>query len=359
MKRPQLFDDAETRAGETGRTGARAASTPPGFRQQRSTRQQRATRQQRSTLPQIPGPSDSGVDDAQHQLSDRGPAETSAQIAAREAREARRRLREARRERRAYERREVRRFTQHSRRRRTTWIIALTAVTGLVVFVLVGAFSPLMALTTIEVRGASRVKADDIVDSLSDQLGRPLTLVDQGAIEKQLARFPLIRSYSTQSSPPNTLIVNIVERTPIALVHSQKGFDLVDSAGVKIETSAKRAKGYPLIVTAAGAGDAGAGAGAAPEAPGDAAQAADPGFAAAMSVLLALPDSLKGSVDTVTARTKDDVTLTLADGGPRVVWGSSENAEVKALVLSRLLESTNPKKVQEYDVSSPNAAVVR
>lgn len=220
------------------------------------------------------------------------------------------------------------------------WIVSLAAVGSLVAFVLLGAFSPLMAVRTIQVQGASRISADAIVASLSDQVGRPLTLVNDSEIEKKLAGFPLIRSYSTESSPPNTLIVRIVERTPVALLPVAAGFELVDSAGVVIQRSVKRPADYPVIKTSSGDGSG-------------------TGFATAISVLLALPDDLKATVDTVTAGTQDDVTFTLEKGGPKVVWGSSDDAAFKALVLSRLIEKTNPSKVHEYDVSSPNAAVVR
>ncbi|MCU1447026.1 FtsQ-type POTRA domain-containing protein [Cryobacterium sp.] len=254
------------------------------------------------------------------------------------ARAARRRLRAARRARKQYERSEVRRFTSRSRRRRNLWIAAVGTAVALVAFVLVGVYSPLMALRTIEVTGTARIPADDIVQALDGQLGTPLPLIDFADVKQELSEFSLIRSYVTESRPPDTLVVRIVEREPVATLASAAGFDLVDAAGVVITSAEARAEGYPVIDAAGGASGA--------------------GFGAAVAVIQALPEGIRSQLDTVTAATEDDVTLTLA-GGARVVWGNSERAEYKAVVLSALLVSHPVGSVTEYDVSSPDSAVVR
>lgn len=259
--------------------------------------------------------------------------------AGRDARAARRHARAATRDRRRYERDEVRRFTLRSRRRRTILSICLGAVALLIAFVLIGAFSPLMALRHIEVRGADRISENDIVQALDDQMGRPLTLIDNAEVRQVLGTFPLIRSYSTEARPPDTLVIRLVERTPLAVLKTSQSFQLVDQAKVVIEETAKRPDGYPLITTATG--DAG-----------------DTGFTAAVAVLVSLPGQLRATVDTVNGGTRDDVTLTLT-GGTRVVWGSAEDSELKAVVLAQLMKKTAPESVTEYDVSSPGSAVVR
>jgi cell division protein FtsQ len=254
------------------------------------------------------------------------------------ARAARKRLRAARRARKQYERSEVRRFTSRSRRRRNLWIGAIGTVAALVAFVLVGVYSPLMALRTIEVTGTERILPDDIVQALDGQLGTPLPLIDLSDVKQELSEFTLIRSYVTESRPPDTLVVRIVERHPVGTIATPDSFDLVDAAGVVITKSPARPEGYPMIEATGGASGA--------------------GFQAAVSVVSALPEGIRGQLDTVTAATKDDVTLTLA-GGARVVWGNSERAEYKAVVLSALLVGHPVGSVTEYDVSSPDSAVVR
>ncbi|MCU1443620.1 MAG: cell division protein FtsQ [Cryobacterium sp.] len=258
--------------------------------------------------------------------------------AAATAANARKQLRAAQRARKQYEREEVRRFTWRTRRRRRIWLISLGAGLALIAFVIVGAYSPLMALRTIEVTGSNRIPADQIQAVLSEQLGTPLPLVDFGKVKADLSEFSLIRSYVTESRPPGTLVVRIVEREPVGVIPSEAGFDLVDAAGVVIQSAPERPEGYPTIDARAGVGS--------------------PGFQAAAEVVAALPDSIRSQLETVTAATKDDVTLTLA-GGSRVLWGSAEKSEYKAVVLGALMVTSPAGSVAEYDVSSPDSAVLR
>ncbi|HEY2556286.1 MAG TPA: FtsQ-type POTRA domain-containing protein [Diaminobutyricibacter sp.] len=256
-------------------------------------------------------------------------------------REIRRALRRARKERARVERGEVRRFTKRSRRRRMAWLGAAGTAAFLVIAVTLTAFSPLMALRTIEVVGTSRVKAADVTAALKDQLGRPLPLVDFNAIRADLAAFPLIRSFSTESHPPSTLIVRIVERVPIGVITDGKTFRLVDAAKVTISQSASRPAGFPVIHASGPAGTTDA----------------QSGFDAAVAVLQALPAHLLGSVDTITAATRDDVTFTLLGSGARVIWGSPDQSDLKAADLAAIMKSAGASSGSVFDVSSPHSVV--
>ncbi|MHB1171062.1 MAG: FtsQ-type POTRA domain-containing protein [Lacisediminihabitans sp.] len=249
-------------------------------------------------------------------------------------------LRKAERERRRYERNEVKRFTRRSRNRRLAWLTALGIVLALVGLVAVAVFSPILSLKTITVEGASRVSASEITAAVDGQLGTPLALVDFKRITKELARFPLIRSYVTETVPPSTLIVHIVERSPVGAIATSSGFTVVDPAGVVISRSDVRPPSLPLI-------DVGT------------ASTKSAAYRAAVEVLLALPKSVLSQVDRVTAQTKDDVTFLLSGIGQRVVWGNSDRSALKARVLAALIAHQNPGVVVEYDVSAPNDAVVR
>jgi cell division protein FtsQ len=255
-----------------------------------------------------------------------------------DVRSASRLLRKATRDRRRAEKAEVRRFTRHTRRRRIAVLVSLAVVAGLAGVVLIGAFSPLFALRTIEVQGASRIDAAQVSDALSGELGRPLPLVDAGEVRSALAEFPLIESYTTESRPPDTLVVRLVERTPVAVVTTKTGFDLVDSAGVTLATGDERMAGFPVVdLQGKGIGDV--------------------PFTAAAEVLVALPEELRAQVDTISARTLDDVSLVLT-GGQRVAWGSAADSVRKAQHLTALLQQA-PTSVTEYDVSSPGVGILR
>jgi cell division protein FtsQ len=250
------------------------------------------------------------------------------------------RLRQAVRARRRYERQEARRFTQWSRRRRIGWITGLGIAVGLVVVVLLAAYSPLLSVRTIEVTGTSRLDPATVQAAVSDQLGRPLALVDEGAIREELAQFPLIKSFAIEALPPSGLGIRIVERTPVAQVQTAAGWDVVDPAGVVVQSSAEQVAGYPVYDLAG-------------------TQLGGAAFVAAGSALAALPADLLGQVASVTAATPDSVTFTFGGAGQRVVWGSAEQSTLKTLILQRLIATQDPGRAVEYDVSSPDSPVIR
>lgn len=252
---------------------------------------------------------------------------------------ARKNLHVAERRRRRYERLEARRFTERSRRRRLTWLVSLGSVALLVVVVLFTAYSPVFAVRAISVEGTSRIDAAQVQSALQDQVGRPLALVDYARMTSQLAQFPLIQSYSTESSLPNTLVVRIVERQPVGAVAAAAGFDLVDPAGITVSHSDARPDGFPVIDLAGTA-------------------IGSPGFLGVTSVLRSMPADLLAKVDTVSAATLDSVTFTLLGAGQKVVWGSASNLALKARVLDKLIATQDADASLTYDVSSPESPVV-
>jgi cell division protein FtsQ len=248
-------------------------------------------------------------------------------------------VRQARRERKRVERAEVKRFTARSRRRRRTWLIAGGSVVGIGVLAAALAFSPILSVRTIEVDGAMRVSSDAVVQGLQPIVGSPFPLVDQSAIKAELVKYPLIESYSVESRPPDTLVVKLVERTPVGVIDTGEGFTVVDAAGVVIEASNTQPTGYPLIEVPDGV--------------------TSEGFQSAAGVLRAMPDELRQKVSSVTAKTHDDVTLKLRDTDATVLWGSADDGAFKTLALERLMAATDPATVEQYDVSSRKTVVVR
>jgi len=200
-------------------------------------------------------------------------------------------------------------------------------------------FSPLLALREVRVDGTSRLDAADLVDAVDGQLGTPLALLDEARIRAELGEFALIKSYVTELVPPGTLVIHIVERAPIGVLPAPDGFRLVDPAGVVIETTLTRPEGYPLIELAEGE------------------QLGGTGFRSMAGVLLALPASVLSQVTTISARTMDDVTLTLEGSDQLVRWGSAEDSDRKAAVLVRLIALHGGDGPGVYDVSAPGIGI--
>lgn len=256
----------------------------------------------------------------------------------RDARAAKRALAAAARERRRYERQEVRRFTKRSRRRRIAWAVAVGSILALVAVVAAAAYSPLMALREVRVEGSQRIPAAEVQAAFDGVLGTPLPLIESSEVHAALSEFPLIETYATETIPPGTLVVRIVERTPVGVIDTESGLELVDAAGVVIERPDERPEGQPLIEVEGGV--------------------ADEGFRAVAGVVRSLPPEVRAQLTLATAETVDDVRLELA-GGATVVWGSAEESSFKATVLAALMQGAPPDEVAVYDVSAPSSPVTR
>lgn len=253
--------------------------------------------------------------------------------------QARRELKKAQRARRRYERKEAKRFTERARRHRRMVLGWLAAFGAMVLGVVIVAYSPALSVRTIDVSGTSSVDAQAVADALKSQTGRPLALVDYGAIDQAMEAFPLVASYWVEAIPPETLRVRIVERQPAISVQTPQGFALLDAAGVTITENAERAPGFALF-------DVGS-------APVESAQ-----FRTAVAILQSMPPALAAQVDQIQAPTVDSVTFLMSESGRRVIWGSADESALKAQILERLLAQTAVQG-SEYDVSSPESPVVR
>lgn len=234
---------------------------------------------------------------------------------------------------------EVRRFTARQRRRRMVWIGVVSALAVLVLGSIAAAYSPLFAVERVRVVGTSALDADEVEAALSGQLGTPLSRIDSSQVKASLVQFPLVETYTLEARPPHELVVRIVERTPIGAVTSAAGYTLVDAAGVALDTTPDAPEGYPTI-TATGGVDS-------------------PAFAAIGTVYRSLPDDIRDQVTAMKATTANDVTLTLGKTTTDVVWGNADDSARKAVVLAAAMEARPPTHVYSYDVSSPDAVVIR
>ena len=135
---------------------------------------------------------------------------------------------------------------------------------------------------------------------------------------------PLVADVQVERSLPDTVRLAVTARTPLAAVAAGKGYYLMDSDGILYDKVA-RAKRVPVIRSTT-----------------------DTGRDTARAVLLSLPEELRAKVKSISAKTRDDVRLELR-GGAEVVWGSAQDAELKARVLDGLVSV----KADTYDVSAP------
>ena len=220
--------------------------------------------------------------------------------------------------------------------------VSLSAGSILILGILtsVATFSPLLAIQQVTVVGTERLSADEVSKALSSQIGTPLPLLNQDEIAQSLAGFTLIESFTATAVPPNELQIRVSERQALCIVEFEGALWLHDPAGVRIAL-AEPTDLLPRILIA--------------EPPTSSQR-----FRDSVDVLLALPVELLAEVEVIQANTKDDVQMTLRGSlGQRISWGDSSNAVLKSKVLQALIANNQGATGVTFDVSSPNAPVVR
>jgi cell division protein FtsQ len=226
------------------------------------------------------------------------------------------------------------------RARRIAFSLSAGSVFILGILTAVATFSPLLSIQQVTVVGTSRLNPDEISKALSGQIGTPLPLLNQQEIASSLAGFTLIESFSATAVPPNELQIRVSERQALCLIEFEGTLWLHDPAGVRIAI-AEPADLLPQILIT--------------EEPTSSQR-----FRDSVDVLLALPIELLAQVEIIQSNSKDDVQMNLRGSlGQRISWGDSSDAVFKSKVLQALIANNQGATGVTFDVSSPNAPVVR
>jgi cell division protein FtsQ len=227
--------------------------------------------------------------------------------------------------------------------RRAKRIIASISVGSIAILLAIVAgatFSPALAIKEIYVTGTERIQSELISKALQGHIGTPLPLLDENAVAESLASFALIESFSATAVPPNGLQVKISERQAISVVAVKGERWLYDPAGVKV-AQATGSEELPEIQIS--------------EEPRNSQR-----YRNAIEVLMALPEDLLHQVEFIEARSKDDVQMSLRTSREqRIIWGDSSDSVLKSKVLQALMANHRKTQSVTFDVSSPNAPVVR
>jgi cell division protein FtsQ len=236
-----------------------------------------------------------------------------------------------------------RRRPARTRSRRGRWLRAAAAVlllAGALWFLWAG---PLLAVGTVQVDGAGTLSAEEVREAAGVEVGIPLLRVDVEDAEARVAMLPQVASVEVTRGWPQTVVVTVVERVPVAVVGQAGRRSLVDAEGVLFDTITGAAPPgvVPLDV--------------ADPRPGD------PATAAALEALVALPGNVRDEVDEAAVTGPEDITLTLTDG-TLVLWGGPTESAKKASVLTALLDRVADEDLEPagvIDVSTPDAVVLR
>jgi cell division protein FtsQ len=218
--------------------------------------------------------------------------------------------------------------------RLTAWVAgAVALLVGLVWLV---AFSPVLAVRSVEVVGVPADEVEPITRLAAVRPGTPLARVDDAAVADRVRQRATLANVSIERSWPSTLVIHADPRVPVLVAKNPQGqLHVVDSRGVAYAQVRTAPKGVPTV-----------------DAASDDALSKD-ALMAAVDVVEVLPASLQRQTTNVTVSGANLVTLRVR--GTTVVWGGVGQPEKKLAVMTALLKA-RPKLI---DVSVPDTPVTR
>jgi cell division protein FtsQ len=115
------------------------------------------------------------------------------------------------------------------------------------------------AVKRVEIKGLNRMERLPIYAVALDQSSMAMPLVDLEAVRQKLLRFGWVAEARVSRRLPDTLVVDIVERQPIAIWQHNRQLSLIDATGVVLEPVKLEAMpDLPLVIGPAANRQAGA-----------------------------------------------------------------------------------------------------
>lgn len=227
----------------------------------------------------------------------------------------------------------------HARRRRRKLVVAGSVVAAAVAAV-AALHAPFLSARHVEVRGAVHTPTAAVVRVAGLGGDPPLVDVNPAAASSRLARLPWIRRATVQRRWPDTVVVTVVERTPVAALARPGGIALVDGTGRVLAWTTVAPPGVVALAAPVAAGT-----------PGTRLAAADrPGLLVAATI----PAVLVGRVRSVAVDDAGQVRLDLG-GGLSALLGTADDLPAKWESLASVLAGANPTGALVIDVSVPGS----
>jgi cell division protein FtsQ len=222
-----------------------------------------------------------------------------------------------------------------SKKTNTTFLY-LTALTillalGLALFLRSSAFN----VRNVTVQGLTIIPQTEILKLANGVQGQNILLFDQEELRRKLLLHPLVQDVKFKRMLPHTLIIQVTERTPVALVVIPKGVLEVDAQGTflrRLESWPKT--DHPVITGISLAETIG---------PGQ--NLSNPSLTAALSLLGQASKDLSGHIGELHVNSVQQITLYLTSG-VEVRLGQAKDWKDK---LNALLQLINDKEYKSFE----------
>lgn len=203
---------------------------------------------------------------------------------------------------------------------------------GLSLFLRSSAFS----IRHVVVQGLTLIPENEILKLASGVQGQNILLFNQEELNHKISLHPLVQKVQFQRKMPQTLIVQVTERTPAALVVVPKGVIEVDLDGTFLQRFESWPKTDHPVITGINLADT--------VGPGQ--NLDNPLLTAALSLLGQAPQELVGQLGEIHVNPIQQITLYLSSG-VEVRLGQAEDWNDKLNALLQLISDKEYKSFQQ------------
>lgn len=240
---------------------------------------------------------------------------------------------------------EVKRSEGRKRLRR----LGVVSAGGAVVAGLAGlSMTPLLDVDRVVVEGAARSGAGAVAGASGIELGQAMATADLGAAASAVTRLPWVRTAEVRRRWPGTVVVEVVERTPVAAVPATgEGWTLLDADGRQLAVEVAPAPEVVRIEVD-------------PRDP-ELGEAVQTRTRSVLALAASVPPALSGRLVALRPGRSGSVqgTVALRDGGSATVdFGRPDQVQAKWVALVTVLDGVEPAGLTRIDVRVPSAPVL-
>lgn len=228
-------------------------------------------------------------------------------------------------------------------RRRLRWFSLVGIAVAAVLLMLLLLTSPILSIRNVQVEGNVYADPTALGEVISDLKGEPILTADLHGAEKRLEAIAWVREASLSTHLPSRVLIQIVERRPIAFFRAVDGFNrVIDRDGRVLDVIEGDPVDYfPVRGTGPNlsAGDT----------------VGQP-FLGAAQLINALPAELSGRLIAMSVSAEGDVSMSLTDE-VEVLFGRPNDFQTKLVGVVNEIKKQGSNKFATIDVSSGEPSV--